>query len=173
MSYIAPKPAYVPALLHPFPSFSMTFNRTTVIAGMFAGVATALWTLFEFAMGWHGPKIEIGAKTGFVGIVFPLIAIIWALRQTKTECGGVLSLRQALRVGLSISLILSAVGVVFYQIYYTAINPEFLSRMQASGTPADTVIQLVTVVVGSICFSLVVALIGGLVMRSPSSARGA
>ena len=149
----------------------MTFTRTTVSAGVFAGVGTALWTLFEFAMGWHGPRIDIGAWTGFVGIVFPLIAIIWALRETKAERGGRLSLSQAMRVGLAVSLVLSGIGIVFYQVYYTAINPGFLARVQAGGTPTDTVTQLLTVVVGSIGLSLIAALIGGLVMRTPSNIR--
>lgn len=148
----------------------MTFNRTTLLAGVFAGIGTALWTLFEFAMGWHTTQIEVGEKTGFVGILFPVLAILWALRATKASHSGRLSLGRALLVGLSVSLILAGIGVVFYQVYYTAINPDFLIRLQANGTPTDMVTQLVTVVLGSIGFSMVVALIGGLFMRSPGDA---
>lgn len=149
----------------------MRFNRTIIRAGLFAGLGTALWTLFEYAMGWHGPRMEIGAVTGFVGVLFPLVAIVWALRATKAERGGHLTMRQALLVGLSVSLILSAIGIVFYQVYYTVINPGFLARLSASGTPTDTVSQLATVVVGSVTFSLVVAAIAGLVLRTRASGR--
>ncbi len=144
----------------------MSFNRTTLVAGLFAGVGTALWTLFEFTMGWHTTHIEVGEKTGFVGILFPLVAIVWALRDTKARLNNQLSLKQSLTVGLSVALILAGIGVVFYQIYYTAINPGFLARLQTGGTPIDTVTQLVTVVVGSLGLSLAVALVGGLVMRT-------
>lgn len=47
----------------------MAINRTTRSAGLFAGLGTAMWTLFEYVMGWHGPRSDIGAWTGFVGIV--------------------------------------------------------------------------------------------------------
>jgi hypothetical protein len=146
----------------------MTFNRTTLLAGVGAGVGSALWTLFEFAMGWHGPKIEVGALTGFVGTVFPLVAIVWALRETKAELGA-LSMRQALMVGLSVAMVLAAIGVVFFHLYYTRINPEFLVRVQTPGATITATSQLVSVVVGSIGFSLLVALIGGWIMRSPAT----
>lgn len=144
----------------------MRINRTTTFAGLFAGIGAALWTLFEFAMGWHGPKMEIGAMTGFVGVLFPLAAIIWALRTTKSELGGRLSLGQALLCGLSVSLILAAFGILFYYLYYTVINPDFIPAMQASGAKIDMASQLISVVAGSIVFSMIVALIGGLIMRT-------
>jgi len=115
--------------------------------------------------------MEIGAVTGFIGVLFPLVAIVWALRTTKAEQGGLLTLRQALLVGLAVSLILAAVGLVFYQLYYTIINPGFLTRLNATGTPTDTVGQLTTVVVGSVTFSLVIAAIAGLALRTRTPRR--
>jgi len=156
----------LPVSLTLFAIRSMPFNRTTLLAGAFAGIGTALWTLFEFTMGWHTTHIEVGAKTGFVGVFFPLLAILWALRATKARTNGQLTLKQALLVGLSVALVLAGIGVVFYQIYYSVINPDFLTRLRAAGTPTDTESQLITVVVGSIGFSLLVALLGGLAMRS-------
>lgn len=144
----------------------MPFNRITTTAGLFAGLGTALWTLFEFAMGWHGPKMEVGAVTGFIGTLFPLVAIVWALRKTKAERGGRLTLNEALMVGLSVSLILAGIGLAFYQVYYTWINPEFLRRLNAGGASTSAVSQLITVVAGSVAFGVIVSLVGGLVLRT-------
>jgi predicted metal-dependent hydrolase len=44
----------------------MRFNRITTYAGVFSGVGAALWTMFEYAMGWHNEHLETGAMTGFI-----------------------------------------------------------------------------------------------------------
>jgi Protein of unknown function (DUF4199) len=144
----------------------MTIQRTPIIAGLAAGLASALWTLFEFIMGWHGPKADVGAMTGFVGILFPVLAITWALRRTKSALGGRITMKQSLTVGLSVAMILSSIGIVFYALYYTRINPGFLEQMQARGTPVTVASQLITVVSGSLVLSLLVAFVGGLMMRA-------
>lgn len=148
----------------------MRFSHTTVRAGLFAGLGTALWTLFEFMMGWHGPRMEIGAVTGFVGLIFPIVAILWALRRTKRELGGSLTLGHALRCGLSVSCTFAAVGVGFYFLYYRVINPGFLERLRATGGQTSTSSQLLLVAGSSLILGLVVALLGGLAMRTTGRA---
>lgn len=144
----------------------MRFNRTTITAGVFAGAASALWTLFEYIMGWHGEKLETGAVTGFVAVVFPLAAILWALRMTKQENGGTLTLRQALTCGLAVSSIIAAIGVVFFYAYYTHINPQFIVTMGERGHRVDVITQIITVAVSSVLFGLVVSAVAGFFMRS-------
>lgn len=151
----------------------MTLYSTTVRAGLVAGIGTASWTMFEYLMGWHGERMDIGAITGFVGLIFPVGAILWALRTTKRESGGRLSIRQALICGLSVSLILAAVGIAFYLLYYGVINPGFIARLRASGVETSTASQLITVAGGSLVMGMLIALLGGLAMRTPDdAARG-
>lgn len=143
----------------------MAINRTTTFAGIFGAAGAALWTLFEFAMGWHGPRLEIGAMTGFIGVLFPLAALIWALRRNKVELGGRLSLAQAMLCGLSVSLINAAIGIIFFYFYFTVINPGFMIAMASRGQPVELSSQLASVAIGSLAFGLVVSLSAGLIMR--------
>jgi Protein of unknown function (DUF4199)/GyrI-like small molecule binding domain len=110
---------------------TMRYNPITTYAGLFAGAGAALWTMFEFAMGWHNEHWETGAMAGFIAIIFPIAAIIWALRATKSSSGGQLTMKQSLMTGLSISAISAAIGAVFFYAYYTAINPAFIAAMRA------------------------------------------
>lgn len=144
----------------------MRYNPITTYAGIFSGVGAALWTLFEYAMGWHNEHLETGAMTGFIAIVFPVAAIVWALRATRRSFGDQLSMKQALMTGLAVSAISAAIGVVFFYTYYTAINPAFLVAMAAHGQPVDVVSQLIAVVAGSFVFGVLISAVAGYFMRT-------
>lgn len=144
----------------------MRYNPITTYAGIIAGGGAALWTLFEYAMGWHNEHLEVGAMTGFIAIIFPVAAIIWALRATKRSLGGQLTMKQALMAGLAVSAISAAIGVVFFYFYYTAINPAFVEAMAARGQPVDVVSQLVAVVAGSFIFGMLISAVVGYFMRT-------
>ena len=144
----------------------MRFNPITTYAGIFAGAGAALWTMFEYAMGWHNEHLETGAMTGFVAIIFPTAAILWALRATKRSHGGMLTLKQSLMCGVAVSAISAAIGVVFFYIYYSSINPEFLELMKARGQDVDVTGQLVAVVMGSFIFGILLSAVAGLLMRT-------
>lgn len=148
----------------------MRFNPITTYAGIFAGAGAALWTMFEYAMGWHNEHLETGAMTGFVAIIFPTAAILWALRATKRSHGGVLTLKQALMCGVAVSAISATIGVIFFYIYYSSINPEFLELMKARGQEVDVTGQLVAVVMGSFIFGILLSAVAGLLMRTRGAA---
>jgi uncharacterized membrane protein len=150
----------------------MRFNPITTYAGIFSGAGAALWTLFEYAMGWHNAHLETGAMTGFVGIIFPVAAILWALRATKRAQGGRLTMPQALKCGVAVSAISAAIGIVFFYFYYSTINPEFLELMRARGQEVDVTGQLVAVVTGSFIFGILLSGIAGLVMRTRGDEAG-
>lgn len=148
----------------------MRFNPITTYAGIFAGAGAALWTMFEYAMGWHNDNLETGAVTGFVGIIFPTAAILWALRATKLSQGGILTLKQALMCGIAVSAVSAAIGVVFFYFYYSSINPTFLDLMRARGQEVDVTEQLVAVVMGSFIVGILISGVAGLVMRTRGDA---
>ncbi len=148
----------------------MRFNPITTSAGMFAGIGAALWTLFEYAMGWHNEHLETGATTGFVAIIFPTVAILWALRATKRSLGDRLTLKQALMCGVAVSAISAAIGVIFFYVYYTSINPAFLDAMRARGQEVDVTTQLAAVVLGSFIFGILLSGVAGLFMRARGEA---
>ncbi|WP_298189016.1 DUF4199 domain-containing protein [Novosphingobium sp.] len=139
--------------------------RSTLLAGLLSGGGAMAWTMFEFAMGWHNEQLDVGAKTGFVAIIFPVIAIVWALRKARQAAGGVISWGSALATGLAVSAISAAIGLTFFAAYYTLINPKFLMAMQARGAPIDVASQLVAVVLGSFVVGMVITAITTIVMR--------
>lgn len=144
----------------------MRFNPITVYAGLASGGGAALWTLFEYAMGWHNEHLETGAVTGFIAILFPILATVWALRATKRASGGRLTLKQALLCGLSVSAISAAIGLVFFYAYYTSINPDFIELMKARGEDVNVTAQLMAVGVGSFVFGIVISTIAGLFLKT-------
>ncbi len=145
--------------------------RSTLLAGLLSGGGAMVWTMFEFAMGWHNEKLDVGAKTGFIAIIFPVIAIVWALRKARQAAGGVISWRSALTTGLGVSAISAAIGFAFFAAYYTLINPEFVAAMQARGVTVDVVSQLVAVVLGSFVVGMVITAIATFVMRKGGQNR--
>lgn len=148
----------------------MRINRITIYAGMFSGLGAALWTMFEYAMGWHNAHLETGAMTGFVATIFPTAAILWALRMTRRSLGSDLTMKQALICGGTVSAISAAIGVIFFYVYYTAINPAFMEAMQARGQKVDVPSQLVAVVMGSFIFGLLLSAVAALFMRTRGKA---
>lgn len=144
----------------------MTQTAIVTRAGLVSGGGAALWTLFEFAMGWHNLHLEIGAKTGFVALIFPTLATIWALSATRRLNAGRLTLKQALICGLLVSAVSAVIGVVFFYAYYTWINPAFLDLMAARGQAVDVQGQLVAVVIGSFSFGILLSAIVGLILRN-------
>jgi uncharacterized protein YacL len=144
----------------------MRYHPTATYAGLFSGVGAALWTLFEFIMGWHNQHLEVGARTGFIAVIFPILAIVWALGATKRSQGGNLSLAQAVKLGLAASAVSAAIGIIFFYIYYSAINPRFIELIKAQGQNIDVPSQLVAVAAGSLIFGLVISLIAGAFMRT-------
>ena len=149
----------------------MASSRTTIYAGLLSGGGAMLWTLFEYAMGWHNEHLETGAMTGFVAIIFPIIALVWALRSAQRTAGGVLPMRLALSTGLAVSAISAAIGLAFFSAYYTLINPEFVELMSARGQAVDVTAQLVAVVAGSFVVGMVITLVAALVIRWRGWAR--
>ena len=139
--------------------------RTTLLAGLLSGGGAMAWTLFEFAMGWHNQNLDVGEKTGFVAIIFPVIAIVWALRRSRQAAGGQLTWRSAIATGLGVSTVSAAIGLAFFAAYYTIINPEFVAAMQARGAAVDVPSQLAAVGIGSFVVVMAITAVATLVMR--------
>jgi Protein of unknown function (DUF4199) len=149
----------------------MRFNLTKINAGLFSSLGAALWTLFEFMMGWHNENLEVGARTGFIALIFPILAIVWALLTTKRSQAGQLTFLQAIKLGLVVSTVSAAIGALFFYAYYTAINPAFIDLMKAKGHDVSITAQLVAVVVGSLVVGLLISAVAGAFMRTPKDAK--
>lgn len=138
--------------------------RRALLYGSLSAAAVAVWTLVELALGFHGPRAEIGRWTGFISVVFPIAAVVLALRASRRDRGG-LSWSVGMQEGIAVSVISSVLGAMFFWLYFTVINPGFRAGTVAPSPAADAV----TVLVSGVALGLIVSAIASLLMRSPSS----
>lgn len=69
---------------------------------------------------------------GALGFVAMIICILIGIKTFKKDNAGFLSLGEALKVGLAISLIAAIFGVIFNLIFMTVIEPDFIANMLAA-----------------------------------------
>lgn len=141
--------------------------------GAAAAVAVAAWTLLEFMLGFHTTRVEVGRYTGFIGLVFPIVAIAAALRSARTEEGGALSFRRGLLEGASVTAVFSLLGAVFLWLYFLAINPGFVETMAAAGSLTTVSEQVTVAFIANLASGLVISLIAAALMRRRSAGLSA
>jgi hypothetical protein len=140
--------------------------RRALIYGLLAGGGAAAWTMAEFMLGFHTTRADVGRYTGFVGLVFPVAAIILGVRQARRAKGG-LSFVQGLTEGLAMTGVFAALGCLFLWLYYAAVNPGFFEQMAARGQTVTLGGQLATVLVSSLVLGLLISLLAAALLRRP------
>jgi hypothetical protein len=97
--------------------------------GLIAGGLVCLYILSEFLLGFHTTRLDIGAYSGYGASVIPFVVYFLALRRWKFERGGgFLTIRQGVRSGLLMSMIVATVLASFMLAYNRFINPSFLDK---------------------------------------------
>ena len=139
--------------------------KRALVWGSAAAAGGAAWTLAEYAVGFHGERAEIGRYTGFVGLVFPIVAITLALRDARRKERG-LTFARGVAEGASVTAVLAVLAVAFFAIYFGAINPGFLD---VHGTSLAA--QLGAVFASSLIFGLVVSVAAAALMRRSPAMR--
>ena len=132
--------------------------------GLLAAGGAAAWTLIEYALGFHTTRLDVGRYTGFFGLVFPVVAIVLALRAARRARGG-LSFMQGVGEGLAVTGVFAVLGVVFLWLYYAVVNPGFFADTAQRGEPVTLASQLVVVVVSSLVMGLVISLVAAALLR--------
>ncbi len=124
-----------------------------------------------------------------IGALVAVVVIVYGLKAYKTENSGFLSIGNALKVGLAISLIAGIVGSLYNYIFVSVIEPEYITQMldftreqQLEGNPDMTQEQLdmvmgiteklmqpwimfATGIIFSLFFGFIISLISGLIMK--------
>jgi len=62
------------------------------------------------------------------GILISVGVIVYGLKAFKNDNGGFMSLGEALKAGLAISLIAGIIGAIFNYIFITVIEPDFVAQ---------------------------------------------
>ena len=160
--------------------------------GLITGGGIALWVLGEFVLGLHTVRLDLGEYSGYLSIIVPIIVFYFALKEKKDkELNGMLSIKQALKSGFLISLVAGTVIALFFYVYPTFINPQWMqlgleferNKMIASGVPLEQVlaqiddlqalytvpVQMGAAFVGTILQGVIISLAMALVLRKKTS----
>ena len=139
--------------------------KRAILFGSAAAGGAAAWTLLEYLLGFHTSRMEVGRYTGFVGIIFPILAITGAIRAARRACEGRLGFTQGMLVGAAVTLVLSLLGALFFSIYFSAINPAFLAANSALGSERSAAGQVSMAFFASLISGMIISAAVAAVMR--------
>ena len=116
-------------------------------------------------------------------------AIVYGIKAFKHESGGFLSIGDALKVGLAISLVAGIIGAIYNYIFVTVIEPDYVTQMldmtreqmieQNPDMPQDQMDMAMGIsekmmqpsimsaigIISSLFFGFIISLISGLIMK--------
>ena len=154
--------------------------------GLMLGFASILISVVVYAIGkTYDPHWSVSV----ISTAITIVIVILGIKKIKEINGGFLSLSEALKTGLGITLISGLIYAAYNLIFINFIEPEFFTRMlevqqqkmvetypnfsdeqlEASMEMARKMsgpfISSAFIIVGSLFFGFVIALIGGLIMK--------
>jgi hypothetical protein len=154
--------------------------------GLLLGVVSVLLSVTIYAMG----KIyDQGVWVMLVSFTIMAVIIFLGLQKFRTSNNGLLSLGEALKIGLGISLIGAIVSIIYNQIFINVIEPDFMKNMlevaeqkmletnpnmsddqiemalSMSKTFSKPIIGIAMAIIGSLFFGFIISLIEGLILK--------
>lgn len=158
--------------------------------GVILGVISVVFALMLYFQEMH---YQQDWKIGVVNLVIMIVIIMVALYQFKKANGGFMTLGEALKIGVGLSLVAAIIGTVFTQILANVIDPEMMNKanefqilqMQERGMTQEQidgavemgkkfqspVIQIAMGLIFSLFLGFVFSLIGGLIMKKNKPAH--
>ena len=97
--------------------------------GAILGLLTVMLSVIVYVMD---QTYEQPWWQGVLGMIMIIACIILGLKAFKKDNSGFLSLGEAIKVGLAISLIAAIIGVLFNLIFMNFIEPDFVTNMLAA-----------------------------------------
>ncbi|MDI1334876.1 MAG: DUF4199 domain-containing protein [Lacunisphaera sp.] len=97
--------------------------------GLTAGAGVCLWTLGEFLLGFHTTRLAIGAYSGFLAGVIPLVTLFLLLKAKRAASpDGRLTLWPGVKSGLHAAFISGVIVYGFMFLYSNFINPGWMDH---------------------------------------------
>ena len=90
------------------------------------GLASIALSVVTYVMGVH---LERPWWASVIGIIIMAALIVYGLKAFKQDNEGFLSLGEAIKVGLAISVIAGILGAVYNYVFVTVIEPDFVAQM--------------------------------------------
>lgn len=96
---------------------------------IFIGVGISIWVLFEYLLGFHTTRLEIGQYSGYLSVIIPILGLYLGLRKKRdVELKGEMSYLTALKSGVIISIIASLIIGIFFYFYTSFIHPSWIKQ---------------------------------------------
>lgn len=87
----------------------------------------SVWTLIEFALGFHTTSPGIGQYSGFVSIIFPVVFIYVAIHDRQTDLKIPLPFFDGINIGFRLAFFSALLFTIFLFVYSTYINPDWIA----------------------------------------------
>ena len=164
--------------------------------GLYTGFGICLWMMAEHVLGFNSTRLDIGQFTRVFAVILPIVMIVLGIRDKRNiDFNGNLEVLDGVKCGLIISLTSGALTAIFFVVYGSFINPDYLdhlmafekSKMIGQGIPDAEIgpkleamrtmntlpIQPMFQIVGSMISGLAISIIGSTILKKRSSvARG-
>ncbi|WP_445382480.1 DUF4199 domain-containing protein [Robiginitalea sp. IMCC43444] len=154
--------------------------------GIILGGISIVFGIMLYSLDMH---YDQGWQIGLVNIVIMIAVIIMAIIAFRKDNGGLLSLGQALKVGVGTALIAGILGIIYQMVLMNVIEPDFMANMmeirkgemiaenpnmtQEQIDAASEMMQkfsgpgivVAFSLIGSLFFGFIFSLIGGLILK--------
>ncbi|MCW8979952.1 MAG: DUF4199 domain-containing protein [Altibacter sp.] len=94
--------------------------------GLLLALGTIVVSVIVYVLGMHMDQPWWQSALNFIIMA---AAIVYGLKTFKKESGGFLSLGEAIKTGLAISLVAGVIGSIFTYIFVTVIEPDFVTQL--------------------------------------------
>jgi hypothetical protein len=162
-------------------------KKTAYNFGIILALASILLQVISYVTNTHLDQPFWLKASGFL---LTVAIIVYAIKTFKTSNSGFLSLSEALKVGLAVSVISAIIYAIYFYLFCTAIEPNYIadimdlenSKMiennpnmtneEIEGAAkiqamfAKPMIMASFVIIGSLFFGFIISLIAGLVMKN-------
>lgn len=167
-----------------------TSKKIILNTGLLLGLASVALSVILYILNMHTERNII---TQLLGLAILLFFVVYGISQYKKANGQLLSLSQALKVGVGVALIGSIISVIYTLIFMYVIEPNFMEQMaeiqrtaMLESNPDMTEEQVKNamamvqkfnspgiisafVIIVSLFFAFIFSLIAGLIMKNDRS----
>jgi len=154
--------------------------------GVLWGLGSIVLSVVMYITGQH---LDGGWIQTLIGIIIMIAAIVYGLKAFKKENEGFMSLGEAIKTGLAISVIAAIIGAIYFYVFANFIEPDFLNQLlentrekmieQNPDMPAEQLemslditakmmqpwIMMSFSIIGTLFFGFLTSLIGGAIMK--------
>ena len=168
-------------------NINSNLSKSTIINfGLILGAISVIFQLMLYFLDMH---YKNDSTAGMVSLIIMIGVILYSFIQFKKSNEGFISLSEALKIGLGVSLVSALVGIVYTQILLNILDPDTMKkslelslenmRIQNPEMPQDALDTVRSIqeqmsnpiifsaiqIIFALFFGFIISLIGGLIVK--------